>query len=472
MEYVRPSRWRKWWWWIAGGIGMGAFLTSLYFLSGWGSVAKQIAAIRARGEPITMDELAAYYPYPPAGQDATAIWMRGAKTLPGGGPVAKQLPFLGEVDRPPRVGQTWAELDLARQFLLDNGQAMQDLHDAAALGGQARYPIYFNGAATLLPHADWLRTLARCLALEANVRAHDGDLRGAAESIHAGVLLAESMANEPICVSQLVRMAVLGIMLEELKRLGPINLPAEELAKLQATLMKVDFATAMTRSIIGDRAMGAASIDGIGAMGLAVPLLPLRILTQGADKATYLAIMADFVAASELPWKDAILEMDNVQPDLRQLSGPFTYFTKQLAPGMQMIAIAFARGETLKRLAILDIAIARYQQKHGRPPALLADLAPEFLTPESLATISIDPTTDSPLGYKVTEAGHVVYSPSKKFPIGSNESLDAETGANPQLVFRWPPLPDPPTEPPNDLPTEHSDGEQDESATSVNEAEQ
>ena len=60
------------------------------------------------------------------------------------------------------------------------------MHAAAEIDGAARYPTDFeDGLHMLLTHAQGLRTCARLLALEAQVRAHDGDAEGVADSIRA-----------------------------------------------------------------------------------------------------------------------------------------------------------------------------------------------------------------------------------------------------------------------------------------------
>jgi len=445
-EQYRKPFWRQGRWRLVGAILFVAMLALVYLCSGWEGVRRQMGAIRARGEPVTMQELSDYYTYPPAEQDATQLWLRGARSIPGNSFDAKQLPVFS-APKIPAFDQPWAELEPVRQFLDDNAQALRDLHDAAALGGKARYPVDFSDLFTLLPDIQLLRTAARCLLLEAHVRARDGDYHGAAESLRACLLLSESLAQEPILVTQLLRIAFHGMALREFQCIGPNHFAPKELTQFQLLLSGIEFAPARRRSLIGERVIGIAAFhDDLG------PLAPqqskeLLLLVRGHDKSTYLANMEQYIVASDLPWLESTQEFDRLS--ISQAPGRFTFVTNQFMSGLKDAMQPFVRAETLNRLAMIEMAIARYQQRHGRLPADLAALTPEFI-PE----IPLDPSTESAFNYKATESGHVLYSPATIFPMG-DEPADAETGAHPQLIFRWPPLPAAPQEAPtNETPAD------------------
>ncbi|HEY2838951.1 MAG TPA: hypothetical protein VGJ26_07375 [Pirellulales bacterium] len=434
--------WRRKRWMFAGAFALVGFAASIYVVTGWSEVARLKAAIRARGEPVTHDELAEYYARPPADRDATRLWLSAGQSLElaAGAQAARKLPFLGDVALPSLVGQPWAELEPARQFLQKNSEAMRQLHDAADLGGEARYPVDFRaGIFTLLKHVQMLRNAARCLALEANARAHSGDMHGAAESLRTGLLLAESLKNEPIAVSQLVRIAIHGMIVGQIKRIGPANFPAADLERLQETLAQIDFRNGLRRAAIGERVLGLTTFDDPVSAGLPSQTAYFLWMNRGADELAYLTIMSDFVALTEAPWNELPDQMNAWSQALPARMSRWTLITSLLTPAISIIGNNFARGETVNRLSLIDVAIARYSQQHGRPPTELAALVPDFW-----AEVPLDPTSGAPFSYQAMADRYVLYSPTKVFPIHSSEKPDAETGANPNLVFRRPPLPDEP----------------------------
>jgi hypothetical protein len=162
-------------------------------------------------------------------------------------------------------------------------------------------------------------------------------------------------------------------------------------------------------------------------------------VNRGADEVLYLRTMSEFVAATEVPWDECLDDMIAVMQNFSMRVRRWHVLTNLLTPAIAMMGNGFARAETVNRLAVVDVAIARYRAQHGRPPEDLAALAPEFL-----AEVPLDPTSAAPFTYRVTDAGFLLYSPTHELAKATGTQVDAETGANPILVFRWPPLPDEP----------------------------
>jgi hypothetical protein len=447
------------------GVAAAVFLlggAALLWWSWQSQLSRRLAEIRARGEPTNLTELDAYYPYPPVAADATQLWTLAGERLETGVSKAtvlqKKLPFLGEGSDPPPPGQPWAELELSRQFLADNAPAMQALRDAAALGGRARYigPIDANWITLLLPHIQSLRSCARALKLEANVRAHEGTAHGAAETLHVGLALARSLEQEPVWVSQLVHAAIFGMMVNEFKRQLPlVHFADEDLQMIAADLAQFDFAASAKRAMIGERAGGLSTFANPRSMGLNRWQALYSQTVRGADQALFLEIMSDYVESTTLPWPQMLARTDELASQLRGRITRMHPMTSILLPALSAATNALARCEVERRLMIVTIAIERYRQRMGRPPDELAALVPEYLS-----ELPTDPTTGDPFQYATFEAGFVIYSPSQRFPMQGLRA-DPETDANPELLFRDPPLPEEP--PAEDVPatenTEEAAGE-------------
>ena len=70
------------------------------------------------------------------------------------------------------------------------------------------------------------------LTLEAHVKAHQGDAKGTTEAILAVAKIGNSLENQPIIVSQLVRIAMKGIAVNLTSRLLPhVDFSDEEIGR-------------------------------------------------------------------------------------------------------------------------------------------------------------------------------------------------------------------------------------------------
>lgn len=436
--------WRRYRWWLAVAIlpPLVIFIVCcIGLVRSQNEVARLTAAIQARAEPTNVSELEAYYRAPPRDRDATLLWLGAAKSLQDAERAKPHfLPsvFFESSYRPPAPGSPWPDLEHARRFLDQNHAAMQQLHDAAALGGAARYPLTFKSGWVILDDLAALRRAAYWFEFEANVRARDGDYHGATESIRAGLLLSQSLEYEPITATQLVRMSVVRRLMRLLEQIEINKLSATDLTKLQDALAQNDFAVTMRRAIIGERALGLIVFDNESVLDISQQEYH-RVLTRVSDRTMWLTTMTEAVAASEAPWIELNGVMDAWHDDFEARVRPIHSLTRYITPAINNISEWFAKGETFNRLAIIYIAIARYRLEHGHPPERLAELAPDFVS-----EVPIDPTTGEAFHYHVTAGGFLLYSPSTLFSKAQDEQLDSETGAHPDVVFRWPPLPDEP----------------------------
>jgi type II secretory pathway pseudopilin PulG len=83
------------------------------------------------------------------------------------------------------------------------------------------------------------------------------------------------------------------------------------------------------------------------------------------------------------------------------------------------------------RAAAAAVAIERYRRKHGRLPATLDDLAPEFLS-----AVPADPFDGKPVRFVVRDGEYTVYSISKDGQ--DNGGQEMETTGEPDVTFTVP----------------------------------
>src|SRR5439155_17300296 len=159
---------------------------------------------------------------------------------------------------PPRTTQIPDDIRRAAgQYLVDNSDALRLLRQAAS-ATQCRYPIDLRlGYRTLLPHLSTTREAARLLAIDGIMAMESGDRVRAAEDVHAAARLARSLEMEPTLISQLVRIACLGInvsALEQIATRGPMD--DRRLAGLGVALAEAEQANAFKRGMVGELCNG------------------------------------------------------------------------------------------------------------------------------------------------------------------------------------------------------------------------
>jgi len=237
-----------------GGLALGLML----LLMAWNRVAevamdRRVAAVRAQGIPASPEELDAWYPEPPK-EESPAVTCEEAFDL-----MAKkqgETPLVDELGVLPDGPLTADDLETLRPFLTDREDIVALLREGSTRGF-APYPLDFKepGGPTL-PHLPKLRDAVRLLALDALVRAEDGDTDGAIEDLVAAVGLAESLAEEPALMSQLVRCACHVTAIDYTARvLNAAEPDSAQLEALQKAFAEAEARDTFYRGFVGELAL-------------------------------------------------------------------------------------------------------------------------------------------------------------------------------------------------------------------------
>src|SRR5205085_2207039 len=102
-----------------------------------------------------------------------------------------------------------------------------------------RYAVRWapNLFSTPLPHLQEVRWLAKLMMYDARLRAHDNDLDGALEDVKSALYASRAIGDEPVFISQLVRIACDAIAVKTLETsLANGQASAHELFDLQKEL--------------------------------------------------------------------------------------------------------------------------------------------------------------------------------------------------------------------------------------------
>jgi hypothetical protein len=220
-----------------------------------------------------------------------------------------------------------------------------------------------------------------------------------------------SLRNEPILISHLVQLGMLRQGIEAVALiLGRASLTDSQLARLSQAFADTIDPTALPRVLAGERAYALGDWDRLrsevvepGSNGIAI--VALRVLGEEAasdcsDRAAYIRIMAEVIKNAADPLDDPA--------DINAMRAALG-FNYVVARSMVSVAATAVPSEQKARaeIEILRAALAakRYQLAHGKLPARLDELVPQYLD-----AMPADPFDGKPLRYKLTDTGAAIYS--------------------------------------------------------------
>ena len=302
------------------------------------------------------------------------------------------------------------------------------------------YPTHFEeGFATLLPNLAAFKSTARIYQLRAAARLETGNTTGALEDVRMIFRFGESIQDEPILISQLVRFAIENIGFKTLwMGLVDHRWSDPQLVELQRILENRQFGPALIRSLEGERALAIETLDRslVGPGKLLVDLSPMESLGEGTDsfissisgpslvKPSMFLVPAGWFRRSQLALLNGYQRLlinarqelsptnsgyrfaakagdlsADVTPKARSLA-PFDILVGMLLPALDRATFKAASAETVARLARTACALERFHLAHGEFPKTLAELAPQYI-----AVVPVDYITSEPLHYQRTDDG-------------------------------------------------------------------
>jgi hypothetical protein len=283
-----------------------------------------------------------------------------------------------------------------------------------------RFPITYarNPLNTMLPEQQKLRRVIQLLNRDSMAYAEAGETHQAVESCCGAFNAARAIGDEPIAISQLIRVAGAIIASRTAERILAQTEPElNDLKRLQAVVEREDAHPYESITWRGDRAFVNATLEAIesGAMSLSEladsppdwsdQLLAFAIQDYVRGLHPQLFVYSARVqAASELPPKLRRPEMQQIEREMRQAWGnPVTL----LMAAFLKLDDAFSRSHAILRCQAAACAAERCRRLHGDWPESLEQLTPEFI-----AEVPIDPFTGDSLLYHRLPDGVVIYSVS------------------------------------------------------------
>jgi len=233
-------------------IGAAAF--TLYRLSLKKKLQARIEAIRAAGYPVTCEELDQWYSIPETAENAAYIILDAFEYYQKPQD-SELLPLLGEAELPARnIPLTEETRNIIAQYLCDNQKTLELLHEAATLQ-HSRYPIDLTlGIRTRLDHFTDLRRGYFLLYLQAVLHGENEEPQLAIRSVVSALAIANSLSEEPLIISQRVRIYYQTRAVSILERLiNRVDFTDEQLIELSLAFSNAYDHSDMIRAFVGDR---------------------------------------------------------------------------------------------------------------------------------------------------------------------------------------------------------------------------
>jgi hypothetical protein len=375
------------------------------------------------GWPNSYAELNTWYAEPPEGQNAATFFLKGldAFQITDADRNSPDLPVLGRGRWPepgaPLPPQTKAGIFA---FVQRNDATWMALEQGVSFE-RARYPIDLNlGPATLLPHLGKIKKAVQFAQLKAALCADDHQSQAAADTMLVSLALAQSVKDEPILISQLVRVACFAIQTASLQDiLNSVALSPADLARLSTAFAKVESVEVagegFSRALIGERASTEAFLDTppdkmeemLGKFGIDRPrnrtaneLMQNVKAERAFAEETFNHVLA--MRKEPFPQRLKVDEYFAFRANLAK-NNQF-YLCEMLLPAFGRVTKREAGGLANLRLARTAIALEQYRQANaGNYPSALAALVPTFLN-----KVPEDPFKGQPLFYQKNGDGYLL----------------------------------------------------------------
>jgi len=368
---------------------------------------RELEAIRQRGEPLTMAELA---PPPVADKDnAAVLYKRADATLKKlGFTQDEEIQMMGQ-DPKTNAMMSAPQLSAARRRLLQKYRpAIERIRQASRLSSCV-FPRDWNQPAfeILFPELAYLRKFARLMSASAIQEAQDGQTSQAIADVGVIYRISEHATSDPILISLLVSIAIENVGHNALAQVFEYsNLTPAQKSAVEAILPRSDREQDLARALRGERAFG---LSGFNATDLQTDVLRL---TDESDQ-TSLLDSSLFRVAHTIG--RPIFKLDEVWYLRSHPANPhpvpfqdiprYAALTRILMPVFERLHQTIDKAETNRSLAQVALDLNVYHTQNKSYPATLAQLEAQRKT-----KLPLDPFSGKPFFYRRTKNDYDLYS--------------------------------------------------------------
>ena len=291
---------------------------------------------------------------------------------------------------------------------------------------------------TDLSHVQHLREGVVLLDLNARAQTADGNTRAAIEDINAMFAASEHARADQFLICLLVSFnieqrataALQNLFLHNKlsdEDLAALRIPADTSRRrlIERACRSEEAGRLTTFCEIGSGELTFASVLACNGIPTSKPPLDgpfasavlgslYRVFLFGDDLADHRRLSLRIRELAAMPYYKAKAPWDHFEAQLCR--EPAGLLNRLLLPALQPCFVGIARAGALHEALRLGVAAEKYRLRHGRFPARLEDLAPEFIP-----VVPLDPFDGKPMRMKRTDHSLIVYS------IGPNEIDDGGT---------------------------------------------
>ncbi len=306
---------------------------------------------------------------------------------------------------------------------------LAELRAAMAERPECRFPLrYSDGFSMLLPQLSHLKRMSLMLRLRSVALLAEGRTDEALQDALLGFRLGDAIADEPILISSLVRVAIDALMLQPVwEGCQDHRWNEAQLVALQGSLRRRDYLAEIRRSLDGERVLSGMVYDSLctregrdwvrlfgdtnerGAsedqLQLFLWLAPRGWVRQNqVAHWRYLRALTEDLAAARC--QADIQDWDSRLGEFIGRNSFFGVIAGTMAPAVGRASEKSYVAEANRRLALVALALERHRLAVGAYPASLDALVPRFLE-----SVPSDPMNGAALKYATAlDIGFHLYS--------------------------------------------------------------
>ena len=370
----------------------------------------KFAELRAKGVPVTAEEIGRALPDPPPERDARFLLAEAFNFSPG--PVSKNVPVLS--DAMPRRGAPIPEVTMQDMeiFLANSDRLLAAIPDD--LTG-VRFSVgWTNGFTNLLPSVlvD-IRRLQQRLAVKTLYESGRGDGPRAAKSLAKEFAVVATVGDASL-VDVMIRVASAGLMCDAAEQaLNRVQFTAEDLQRIDAQV-KPEVIDDFSNTFIVERHLGILTFNHMrestrGLRGMFINVIqrfkrPNKPAYRDDDYLLFLNFSEQQIKLHSRPLLERVRGYEQITTN---------YITNGSSLTATMVMPSWSKAmrtaaETKARLVALKTALAIERFRLANNNALPATL--DALVPNYCSAAPLDPFDEQPLRYKKLPRGYVVYS--------------------------------------------------------------